>query len=78
MYLASSGRPTDIGLWARPATFAAGKGKKGGAVFLLLLFLHFHSFSSFSHVPRFQLFYYLSSPFLRETTQNGQQGLTCR
>ena len=30
--------------WARPATLAAGRGRVG--MFLFLLFLHFHSFSS--------------------------------
>ena len=62
--------------WARPATFAAGKGRGG----MFLLFLHFHSFSSFSPVPLFHLLYYLfylSSPFLWETTENDPQGLTC-
>ena len=45
------------------------------------LFLHFHSLSSFSSVPLFHLLYYLfylSSPFLWETTENDPQGLTCR
>ena len=35
--------------WARPAILAAGKGR--GEMFLFLLVLHFHSFSSFSPVP---------------------------
>ena len=35
--------------WARPAILVAGKGR--GGVFLFLLFLHFHSFSSFFPVP---------------------------
>ena len=65
--------------WARPATLVAGKCR--GGMFLLLLFLHFYSFSPFSPVPLFLLLYYLfylSSPFLWETTQNDPQGLTCR
>ena len=48
--------------WARPAV-----------MFLFLLFLHFHSCSSFFPVPLFHLFCYLFclfSPFLWETTQN--------
>ena len=47
--------------WARHA----GKGR--GGIFLFLLFLHFHSISSFSPVPLFHLLYcpcYLSCPFL--------------
>ena len=52
---------------ARRATLAAGGGR--GRMFLLLLFLHFHSFSSFSHVPLFHLIYYLPSPFLWMTTK---------
>ena len=44
------GRPTNIGLsWARPAILVAGKGREG--MFLFLLFLHFHSCSSFFPVP---------------------------
>ena len=65
--------------WARPAILVAGKGR--GGIFLFLLFLHFHSCSSFFPVPFFHLFYflfYLFSPFLREMTQNDPQGLTCR
>ena len=65
--------------WARPAILVAGKG--WGGMFLFLLFLHFHSCSSFFPVLLFHLFDYLfyhSSPFLWETTQNDPQGLTCR
>ena len=65
--------------WARPANLVASKGR--GGMFLFLLFLHFHSCSSFFPVPLFHLFDYLfyhSSPFLWETTQNDPQGLTCR
>ena len=77
VYLTSPGRPADIGLQlARPAVLVAGKGR--GEMFLFLLFLHFHSCTSFFPVPLFHLFYYLFSPFLLETTQNDQQGLTCR
>ena len=74
------GRPTDIGLQlGKPAILAAGKGR--GGMFLFLLFLHFHSCSSFFPVPLFHLHYclfYLFSPFLWETTQNDPQGLMCR
>ena len=48
-------------------------------MFLFLLFLHFHSCSSFFPVPLFHLLYslfYLFSPFLWETTQNDPQGLS--
>ena len=65
--------------WARPAILVAGKGRE--VMFLFLLFLHFHSYSSFFPVPLFHLFCYLFclfSPFLWETTQNDPQGLTCR
>ena len=70
---------TDIGLQlARPAILAASIGR--GVVCFFPLFLHFHSFSSFSPFPLFHLYYpfYLSSPFLWETTQNDPQGLMCR
>ena len=62
--------------WARPAILVAGKGRE--VMFLFLLFLHFHSCSSFFPVPLFHLFCYLFclfSPFLWETTQNDPQGL---
>ena len=65
--------------WARSAILVVGKGR--GGMFLFLLFLHFHSCSSFFPVPLFHLLYslcYLFSPFLWETTQNDPQGLTCR
>ena len=65
--------------WARPAILVVGKGR--GGMFLFLLFLPFHSCSSFFPFPLFHLFYYLFflfSPFLWETTQNDPQGLTCR
>ena len=65
--------------WARPVILVAGKVRWG--IFLFLLFLHFHSCSSFFPVPLFHLFYYLFyhlSPFFWETTQNDPQGLTCR
>ena len=66
--------------WARPAILVVGKGR-GGMFLFFLLFLHFHSCSSFFPVPLFHLLYslfYLFSPFLWETTQNDPQGLTCR
>ena len=66
-------------IWARPAILVVGKGR--GGMFLFLLFLHFHSCSSFFPVPLFHLLYslfYLFSPFLWETTQNDPQWLTCR
>ena len=65
--------------WARPAILVASKGR--GKCFLFLLFLHFHSCSSFFSVPLFHLFYYLFylfAPFFLETTQNDPQGLTYR
>ena len=65
--------------WPRPAILVVGKGR--GGMFLFLLFLHFHSCSSFFPVSLFHLLYslfYLFSPFLWETTQNDPQGLTCR
>ena len=55
-------------------SFVVGKGR--GGMFLFLLFLHFHSCSSFFPVPHFHLFY-LFFPFLWETTQNDPQGLMC-
>ena len=65
--------------WARPAILVVGKGR--GGRFLFLLFLHFHSCSSFLPVRLVHLLYslfYLFSPFPWETTQNDPQGLTCR
>ena len=49
--------------WARPAILVAGKGRDG--IFLFLLFLQFHSCSSFFPVPLFlrYLFYCLLSLF---------------
>ena len=80
MCLMSPGHPANIGLQlARPSVLVAGKGRE--VMFLFLLFLHFHSCSSFFPVPLFHLFCYLFclfSPFLWETTQNDPQGLTCR
>ena len=43
--------------WARPAVIEAGKGRRG--MFLFLLFLYFHSCSSFFPVPLFHLHYCL-------------------
>ena len=57
--------------WVRPAVLVAGKGRR--EIFLFLLFLHFHSCSSFFPALLFHPFYYLFylfSPFLWETTQN--------
>ena len=42
--------------------------------FCFFTFIHF----PLSPIPFFHLLYYLSSPFLWETTQNDPQGLTCR
>ena len=53
--------------WARTAILVGGKGK--GGMFLFLLFLHFHSCSSFYPDPLFHLLYYLFylfSPFYWE------------
>ena len=49
-------------IWARPAILVAGKGR--GGMFLFLLFLHFHSCSSFFPVPLFHLLCYPSYLFL--------------
>ena len=43
--------------WARPAILAADKSR--GGMFLVRLFLYFHSFFSFSPVPLFHLLYYI-------------------
>ena len=76
MYLASLGVQLILAYsWAKPAIVVAGKGK--GECFISSVF-HFHSFSSFSPVPLFNLLFYLSSPFLWEMTQNDPQGLTWR
>ena len=56
---------------AGPAILVAGKGR--GGMFLFLLFLHFHSCTSFFLVLLFHFLYYLVylfSPFLWETTKN--------
>ena len=55
--------------WARPAILVVGKGR--GGMFLFLLFLHFHSCSSFFPVPLFHLLFvslqnHVSSPFWRK------------
>ena len=85
MYLMSPGIQLKIGYsWTRPAILAEGKGR--GGMFLFLLFLHFHLFSSLSFIflsPLSLSFIsstvsYLSSPFLWETIQNDPQVLTCR
>ena len=47
--------------WARPAILVAGKGR--GGMFLFLLFLHFHSCSSFFPVPLLSLLLSLLSLF---------------
>ena len=64
---------------ARPAILVAGKGR--GEILIFLLFLHFHSCSSFFPVPPIHIVFchfYVFSPFLWETSQNDSQGLTCR
>ena len=57
--------------WARLAILVTGKGK--GGMFLFLLFLHFHSCSSFFLVPFFHLLYSsrlsLFSPSLGDNTK---------
>ena len=70
MYLMSLGHPHNTGLQLGKACYPWGKqekegvfGEVGGGMFLLLLFLHFHSFSSFSPIPLFHLIYYLLSLF---------------
>ena len=47
--------------WARPAILVAGKGR--GGMFLFVLFLHFHSCSSFFPVSLFHLLDYRFSPY---------------
>ena len=47
--------------WAMPAILVAGKDRE--VMFLFLLFLHFHSCSSFFPVPLFHLFCYLFCRF---------------
>ena len=47
--------------WARSAILVAGKGRE--VMFLFLLFLHFHSCSSFFPVPLFHLFCFLICRF---------------
>ena len=70
-YLTSLGCPFDTGLQlGKAAILVAGKGI--GEMFLLLLFLHFDSFSSFFPVPLFHLLYYifyLFSTFLGDDTK---------
>ena len=77
VYLTSSGvQLIVVYSWRRPAILVAGKGR--GGMFLFLLFLHFHSCSSFSPVHfSSPILILLSSPFLWGT-QNDPQGLTCR
>ena len=53
VYLTSPGRPTDIGLRLGKACYILVVGKGRGGMFLFLLFLHFHSCSSFFPVPSF-------------------------
>ena len=56
--------------WARPAILVVGKGR--GGMFLFLLFLHFHSCSSFFPVPLFHLLcslFYLFSLSLGDDTK---------
>ena len=76
MYLTSPGRPTDIGLQMdKSAILVAGKGR--GGMFLFLLFLRFHSCSSFFHIRLFHLLcylFYLLSPFLWETHKMTHKG----
>ena len=60
MYLMSQGRPADIDLQLGKACYPC-KGKE--VMFLFLLFLHFHSCSSFFPVPLFHLFCYLFCRF---------------
>ena len=48
--------------WARPAILVVGKGR--GGMFLFLLFLHFHSCSSFFPVPLSSLSLFLPCPSL--------------
>ena len=63
VYLTSPGRQLILAYsWARPAILVVGKGR--GGMFLFLLFLHFHSCSSFFPVPLFHLLYSLFSPTL--------------
>ena len=63
VYLTSPGRQLILAYsWARPAILVVGKGR--GGMFLFLLFLYFHSCSSFFPAPLFHLLYSLFSPTL--------------
>ena len=64
--------------WARPVVLVAGKGRGGRFLFFVssLSFI-FLSPLSLSFITT-TISFYLSSPSLWETTQNDQQGLTCR
>ena len=57
--------------WARPAILVAGKSRRG--MFLFLLFLHFHSCSSFFPVPLFHLLYFLPASVARMRHPTGDQ-----
>ena len=72
VYLTSPGHPNDTGLQlgklqAQPAIFIAGRGS--GGMFLFLLFLHFHSCSSFFPVPIFYLLFMSFSLYLGDDTK---------
>ena len=70
VYLTSPGRQLILAYsWARPAILVVGKGR--GGMFLFLLFLHFHSCSSFFPVPLFHLLYSLFSPTLSSISFGG-------
>ena len=70
VYLTSLGRQLILAYsWARPAILVVGKDR--GGMFLFLLFLHFHSCSSFFPVPLFHLLYSLFSPTLSSISFGG-------
>ena len=71
----SLGRPTDIG-WQLGKTYCHGSSKGRGRMFFFCSFTFFHFLSPLSLFHLYNLFY-LSSPFLWETTQNDPQELTC-
>ena len=76
MYLTSLGRPTDIDAVGQGLLSLQQVRVEGECFYFFCFFTVIHF--PFPSIPLFHLLYYLSSPFLWETTQNDPQGLTCR